>query len=339
MNLRVSKIIGLATIAALGFSAIVASAETNEVRMAKQYGVGYLPLMIMIHNKLFQKHTEAAGLGNVKLTLGTFTDGTVMNDALLSNNLDIVAGGIGSFIILWDRTRSSLKVKSLGALCTMPLYLNTREARIKTIKDFTQKDRIGLPGVLVSPQAVTLQRAAAQVFGKDNWSKLDHLTVSMSHPVAMQALLSGKSAVVAHFASQPFAYEELHKYSGFHTILNSFDVWGGPQTFLVVWTTDKFREENPKTYAAYVAALKEATDFINSHKKDAARIYLEMSGDKSLTVDNLTELISNPQIKFTQTPEGMVKFADVKYQFGVIKHKPASWKEMFFPNVYNRPGS
>lgn len=310
-----------------------AAAETNNVRMAKQYGIGYLALMVMTHNKLFQKQAAAAGLGEVKLTLATFTDGTAMNDALLSGSLDIAGGGIGSFITIWDRTRTSLKVKSLGALCTMPLYLNTREERIKSIKDFRKDDRIGLPGVKVSPQAVTLEKAASQAFGKSNWDELDSRTVNMSHPVAMQALLSGNSQVVAHFASQPFAYAELNKYEGFHTILNSFDVWGGPQTFLVLWTTNRFREENPKTFAAFSAALKEATDFINNNKKEAAKIYLEMTRDKTLTVDDLVSLISDPQIKFTMKPEGMVEFANFKHSIGTIRNKPSSWKDFFFENV------
>jgi len=313
-------------------------AETSEVRMAKQYGIGYLALMIIVHDHLFEKQAKGAGLGEVRLTLATFTDGTVMNDALLSRSLDIAGGGIGSFVTLWDKTRDTLKVRSLGALCTMPLYLVTRTPRIRTIADFTEQDRIGLPGIKVSPQAVTIQKAAAKAFGDANWNKLDRLTVNMSHPVAMQALLSGKSEVVAHFASQPFAYEELHKYSGFHTVLNSYDVWG-PQTFLVLWTTSRFRDENPKTYAAFAAALQEATDFINRRKEAAARIYLEMTGDKALSVADVVALLSDPQIKFTTAPEGMVAFADFKQSIGTIEHKPKSWKEMFFPNVYDLPGS
>lgn len=314
-------------------------AETNEVRMAKQYGIGYLALMVMAHDHLFEKQASKAGLGEVKLTLATFTDGTVMNDALLSQSLDIAGGGIGSFITLWDKTRDTLAVKSLGALCTMPLYLNTRVARIKSIRDFGDNDRIGLPGIKVSPQAVSLQKAAADTFGERDWSRLDRLTVNMSHPVAMQALLSGKSEVVAHFASQPFAYEELHKYSGFHTVLNSFDVWGVPQTFLVLWTTSKFRDENPKTYTAFVTAVQEAIEFINRNKEAAARIYLEMTNDKALDVADLVALMSDPQIKFTLTPEGMVRFARFKEKIGTIRHAPHSWKEMFFPNVYALSGS
>ena len=323
---------------AFALHAVVAAAETSEVRMAKQYGIGYLALMIMVHDHLLEKQAKAAGLGDVKLTLATFTDGTVMNDALLSQSLDIAGGGIGAFITLWDKTRGTLNVRSLGALCTMPLYLVTRTPRIKTIADFTEQDRIGLPGIKVSPQAVTVQKAAAKAFGDANWNKLDALTVNMSHPVAMQALLSGKSDVVAHFASQPFAYEELHKYSGFHVVLNSYDVWG-PQTFLVLWTTSRFRDENPKTYAAFVAALQKANDFINRDKESAARIYLEMTKDKSLSLKDVVELLSDPQIKFTMTPEGMVAFADFKHGIGTIERKPESWKEMFFPNVYDLPGS
>lgn len=315
-----------------------ASAEVKEVRVARQYGIGYLQLMVMAHDKLIEKLAKAHGLGDIKVSWNTFTDGTVMNDAILSGNLDFAGGGIGSFITMWSKTRDNLQVKAVGALNSMPTFLISREARIKSIKDLTEKDRIALPGVKVSPQAVTLQLAAAQAFGEDNWGKLDHLTVNMSHPVGLQALLSGKGEITAQFTSPPFQYQAL-KQPGIHRVLSSFDVWGGPQTFITVWTIKRFRDENPKTYAAFMAALEQATDFINKNKEAAAKIYLEMTGDKKMSVDDLVKILSDPQIKYTLTPENMVKFADFKHRIGTIKVKPDSWKDLFFDNVHNLSGS
>jgi NitT/TauT family transport system substrate-binding protein len=34
-----------------------------------------------------------------------------------------------------------------------------------------------------------------------------------------------------------------------------------------------------------------------------------------------------------------MKYADFMQKIGSIKAKPASWKDMFFPNVHNLPGS
>ena len=58
---------------------------------------------------------------------------------------------------------------------------------------------------------------------------LDALTVSLSHPDAQVALLSGASEITAHFSSPPFQYQQLEK-PGIRTVLSSYDVLGGPAT-------------------------------------------------------------------------------------------------------------
>jgi NitT/TauT family transport system substrate-binding protein len=314
-----------------------AFAEVGEVHVAKQYGVGYLPIMVMQDHQLIEKHAKALGLGDIRVTWNTLTDGTAMNDALLSGSLDLASGGIGSFVVLWARTLDTLKVKSLGALDSMPAYLNTTNPNIHSVKDFTPKDRISLPGVKVSPQAITLQRAAAQAFGAQNYAKLDPLTVNMSHPVGMQALLSGASEITAHFTSPPFQYEEL-KHPGVHTVLSTYDVWGGPQTFICAWTTTKFKEANPKTYQAMVAALGAAIDWINHDKRGAAALYVRMTKSKD-SVDDIQKILEDPLVEYTLTPKNVVKFVEFKNEIGTLKAKPASWKDMFFENVHDLPGS
>jgi NitT/TauT family transport system substrate-binding protein len=264
--------------------------------------------------------------------------GPVANDAIISGNVDFVAGGLGSFLTLWDRTRGGLAVKGIAALNSMPMLLNTRKPNVASLRDLTDQDRIALAGVKVSSQAVTLQRAAAQLYGDANWSKFDPLTINMPHPTAMQALLQGRSEVTAHFASIPYQYAEL-KQPGVRTILNSYDVWGGPQTFILTWTTTRFREQNPKLYAAVLAALVEATDLINADKRRAAAVYLEMSGDKSVSVDDLAAMLADPQVRFTMTPENVVKFVAFRVSIGTIKTLPGSWKDLFFNDIHHLRGS
>src|SRR5690349_9981844 len=229
---------------ALAFAAVPVSAEMSEINVAQQYGISYLPLMLMEEQKLIEKHAKAAGV-DVKVGWAKFAGGNVMNDALLSGSLQFASGGVGPLVTLWAKTRGNLDVKAVSAINSMPLYLTTRNPDVKTLKDFTSKDKIALPAVKVSIQAVTLQMAAEKAFGEGQQNKLDHLTVSMSHPDAQVALLSGQSEVTAHFGSPPFQYQQL-KNPAIHTVLNSYDVLGGPATFNVVWTTSKFRSENPK---------------------------------------------------------------------------------------------
>ena len=64
-----------------------ASAETKTVRIAKQFGISYLPITIMESEKLLEKHAKAAGL-DVQPEWIQFTSGAPMNDAIISGNLD-----------------------------------------------------------------------------------------------------------------------------------------------------------------------------------------------------------------------------------------------------------
>ena len=318
-------------------TALPAAAEVSELKVARQYGISYLPMMIMEDQKLIEKAAAAAGVPNLQVTWAQFAGGNVMNDALLSNSLDFAAGGVGPFVTLYAKTRGNYNVRAAAALNSMPLYLNSSNPAVKTIKDFTDKDKIALPAVKVSIQAVTLQMAAEQAFGPGQQNKLDRLTVSMSHPDAQIALLSGSSEITGHFTSPPYQFNELAK-PGIHRVLNSYDVLGGPATFNVVWTSGKFHDENPKVYGAFVKALDEAEAIVNKDHKGAAETYLRMTKDKS-SVDDIVKMLDDPTMVFTTTPNNMMKYVDFMLKVGAIKSKPDSWKDMFFPNAQHLPGS
>src|SRR3954462_297937 len=121
----------------------VARAELSEINVAQQYGIGYLPLMVMEEQKLIEKHAKAAGI-DVKVNWAKFTGGNVMNDALLSNSLQFASGGVGPMVTMWAKTRGNLDVKGVAAMNSMPIYLNTRNPNVHSLKDFTEKDKIAL---------------------------------------------------------------------------------------------------------------------------------------------------------------------------------------------------
>lgn len=312
-----------------------ARAETSELRIAQQYGFSYLQLMYMQHDRLIEKHAQAAGLGDVKVTWAKFAAGNVMNDALLSGSLDIASGGLAPPIILWDKTRGGLDVRMIAAMVTAPLFLNTTNARIRSIKDFTAADRIALPAVKVSNQATILAMAASQQLGKDKADSLNKLTVAMSHPDGLAALLNG--TVDAHFTAPPFQDVEL-KNGRVHRVLSSYDVLGGPLTFTVLWTTSRFRNENPKLYAAFLAALKEATETIVADKRAAAQLYVNEVKSRE-SVDDVYANLADPSVEFTMTPRQIGKYAQFMFDDALIKNRPASWKDLFFDNVHDLPGS
>jgi NitT/TauT family transport system substrate-binding protein len=335
--MQLKSILTCATGAVLLTTALASRAEVTELKIAEQYGISYLPLMIMEDQKLVEKYAKEAGIPDLKVSWSKFAGGNVMNDALLSDSLHIAAGGVAPMVTLWAKTRTNYGVKGVAALNSMPLFLNTRNPDVKTLKDFTDKDKIALPAAKVSIQAVTLQMAAEKAFGAGQQNKLDRLTVSMSHPDGQAALLSGTSEVDSHFSSPPFQYQQLQN-PKVHKVLDSYEVLGGPATFNLVWATSKFHDGNPKVYGAFVKALDEAIAIINKDKKAAAEAYLRISKDKD-SLDNILKMLNDPQIKYTTTPENVTKYVDFMQRIGSIKAKPASWKDLFFPNVHTLPGS
>ena len=51
------------------------------------------------------------------------------------------------------------------------------------------------------------------------------------------------------------------------------------------------------------------------------------------------KILDDPDSRFTTTPVGVAHYAEFMQRVGTLKNKPASWKDVFFPTVQNRPGS
>ena len=326
---------GIAAVCAALVAGAAHAQEATQIRIAKQYGISYLPITVMEEKKLIEKHAKEQGLGDVKTEWLRFSSGTAMNEALISGSLDMASGGVGPLVTIWARTKGNMDVKGVAAINSMPLYLNTTNPNVKTLKDFTDNDRIALPAVKVSIQAVTLQMAAEKALGK--YDALDHLTVSMSHPDATNALLSGQSEITAHFGSPPFHYTQLEN-PKVHRVLTSFDVLGGPATFNTVWATTRFHDQNPKLYKAFLGALEEATSWINAEKKNAASLYIKAENSK-LSQEFVEKILNDPENIYTTTPSNVMKYAEFMHKVGSIRNMPASWKDIFFPEIHDKKGS
>jgi NitT/TauT family transport system substrate-binding protein len=329
----------LFTVIAAGIAvASFQSAQAQEIRIARQFSMGYLQFNVMEHEKLLEKHAAALGLKDVKIAWSTFNGPNAMNDALISDSVDIVAGGVPGLLTLWNRTRGTQnEVRGISALSSQPFLLNTRSDNIKSIADLKDSDRVALPAVKVSVQAVALQMAAAKLHGQSNFGKYDALTVSMSPPDATIALLSGSGEVNCVFSVPPFQQQQLEK-PGVRTILNSFDIMDGPHTFTVAWTSARFRDKNPVLYKALVAALREATGIVDKDRAKAAGYWIQDVNSK-LPLEKVTAVVSGPQVRWTMAPENAMKFATFMHSVGSLKEAPKSWKDLFFPEIHDLNGS
>jgi NitT/TauT family transport system substrate-binding protein len=312
-------------------------AMAQDVKIGVQTGLGYLPLQVMVHDKLLDKQARARGLDNVKTEIVSFANAGAMNDALLSNSILYASGGVSTFLTLWAKANGVNQVKSDGALLSMPMYLNTRSPTVKSIQDFSEKDRIGVAGIKVGYQAILLQMAAAKAFGEKNYAKLDPLTVTVSNPDGLIALSNSVGEINTHFAPPPYAQQEL-RFPGVRTVLKSYDILGGPATLNEVWSTVKSSTQNPKLHEAFLAALKESIDSINADKKNAARIYLQMSGDKTSEEEILSQL-NDAEIQYSMVPNRVMVIADFMRKIGTIKKPFNSWHDFYFQELGKLPGS
>lgn len=326
-----------ATVALATFSGS-ALAEANTVRLSHGYGILYLPLMIIRDQQLIEKQAKKRGLGDVKTTWATLDGGNVINDAMLSGNLDIAGTGAPGFITLWSKAHGipRSEVIGLGALSTSPLWLNTNDPKIKSLKDFSGKDKIAIPGIKTSLSAVLLQMVVAKEFGIANYAKLDPLTVSLGHPEAVGALLSGKTEITAHLTSPPFSYQEA-KDPKISRVLSTSDVLGHI-TIDVIFALKQFTEQNPKLTQAFMAAQEEANAYILKDRKGAAETFLRVSKMK-LTQDEVEKMLSDPDTQFSTTPDGVMQYVQFMSQAGTIKTKPEKWTDLFVPEFAKRKGS
>jgi len=323
------------TVAASAFALVATMAEAQTtVRIAKQFGIAYLPLTIMEQRQVLEEHGRRRGL-DLKAEWMQFVSGARMNEAMLSGDLDLASGGISPLLTIWGKTRGNIGVKGVAALNSMPLYLNTINPNVKSIRDFSHNDLIALPAVKISIQAITLQMAAEKTFGPGQHGKLDHLTVSLSHPDGMAAMLSGRSEITAHFTSAPFMYQELED-KRVEKVLSSYDVVGGPHTFNVVWATTQFASKKRKVLEAFVAALEDVMQQIGRDPAAAAELWVRAENSK-LSPDYVTKLIRLND--WTMVPKKIMPYADFMHRTGVLPVKPGNWREVFFPDAHKLPGS
>jgi NitT/TauT family transport system substrate-binding protein len=313
--------------ASLALYGAAAQAE-GRIRIAEQYGVTYLLLNIAQEQKLIEKHGKANGV-DIKVEWTQLSGGAAINDALLSGAIDIAGAGVGPLLTIWDRTKGRQDVRGVAALGSFPYYLVSNNPKVKSLADFTDKDRIGLPAVTVSVQARILQMAVAQKWGDKEFARLDKITQTLPHPDAAAAIIAGGTEISGHFGSPPFQEQELAQNPNARIVLNSYEVQGGPSSSTVLYATEKYRKENPKTYRAFTAALAEAAEYASKNPEGAADIYLRTNKSK---VDRaiLLKIIRNPEVQFKISPQNTLTLAQFMHRVGAIRNKPESWRDYFF---------
>ncbi len=316
-----------------------ARAEVSSIRLGKQYGLPFLPQMVMESQRLIEKHAAKNGLPSLVVNWLTLSGPGALNEALLSGSMEFVNIATPALATLWDKTHKTRSpVKALCTVQAMPYTLVSRNPGVKTIADLGDGDRIAVPTVKISLQAMMLQMAAAKLWGFDSYDRLDRLTVSLGHPDALAAMLSGRSEISAHFCVAPYQYYEL-AHPGMHQVLKTYDIVGGPHTNGIQVTTEAFQAANPAICRSVFAAHEEANAFIKAKPAEAAEIYTTLSRDKKATPAEFVAMITDPDIDYTTAPKNMMTMVDFMHRSGRIKALPSSWKDMFLPEAHALAGT
>ncbi len=216
--------------------------------------------------------------------------------------------------------------------------LVTSNPKVKTIRDFSAEDKIALPSIKVSAQAVCLQMAAAREWGQDQYTRLDPFTITLPHPDATINILAKAKQVTSHYSVMPFYVTELATV-GVTKVLSSYDTLGGATSNGVVLMSRKFGDANPNITAAVYAAFGQAAEFINKNPADAADIFIKTTGEKRSTREDLVTMIIDPDNVWTTTPQNCMKYFEFMNKVGSIKHPPENWKNLFMPICHELPGS
>jgi NitT/TauT family transport system substrate-binding protein len=322
--------------------AVAASGETaQQLRIGTQYGLGYLPLYVANDAGFLAQRMRAQGLAPIRVEIVQFAGGPQINDGLLSGSLEIGSGGLTAMMVSCDKTRTAGDSQLLGitALSSLPYELFTVNPDLKSLRDLNKdKDRIGLPSVKVSVPAIYLQMAAEQLYGPGKHAALDELTVSIAQPDCVISLLSGGGVVNGYLLSPPFIQQVSGK-PGIHKVWSSNELFGSPATALASWTTVKFRRENPKLFAAFVAAMKDSMLLIAEDPQRAAAIYIKNEKSR-LAPDFIAQVLADKSsLRFSLAPEQSQRIAEFLTRINAIKMKPSGWKDFFFPDIHAERGS
>jgi len=268
--------------------------KKSQIIIAEQFGLAYAPLQIMKKEGILEKHLLGVEIGWKQVE-----NTAAIREAMLANKVDIGFMAIPPFLIGWDK---GMEWKIASGLSSMAVGLVTYKEDIRSIRDFTDKDRIALPQP-GSVQHILLSMAAEREF--DNSHRFDNQIVTMSHPDGMNAIL-GKKDITGHFTSPPYLFKELEA-EGMKQILDGREAFGKDFTFIVGVTTKEFHDKKPKEYQAFVKALEESISFINDNPEKSADLLAE---DYGLSKEETLKYLRAKGTEYSEIVKGLHEFAD-----------------------------
>ena len=305
------------TLVFVAFSACAgnsAKSDTVTIRIAQQYGMLYAPVYVTEKLGLLEKHLPGANLEWSQLT-----GGAAINEALIAGQLDVGFVGIPPALIAWDK---GADYRMAAGICVPTFELMVNDPNIKTIADFSDTDKIAVPGI-GSIQHILLAMAAEKILGDAN--ALDDNLVPMAHPEAFTALTSG-TEIVGHFGNLPII--DLEKQAGCVSILTDRDAYASGASIVCV-TTAQFNNQKV-AHEGLVAALSEAIDLINARDPEVIGIIAEV---EKISEEEVIRYLDWPGTLYDIKIYGAMGLARFMNEQGFIENSPESINDIVWEGV------
>jgi sulfonate transport system substrate-binding protein len=322
----------------LAAPAVVRAQAPLKVIFAQQRGLLYIPVDVMVSAGILQKEADKLGLGKIEATATALSGPGPVLDAILSGAADYGTAALPSLLTLWQKTKGTAnEVKAVGTVSNGAMTLYTINPNVKSIKDFKETDRIAVPTVRLSFNAMMLQMLAEKELGDPR--KLDHLTIAMGHPDAVTALSAGygKASITAHIGVEPFTTRGL-KLAGAHKITDSPTAFGGQLTQITLLASKRTKEKDPKLFQAVANALEESIRIASADKRAAAELWKKAQNAPD-NIDDLVAQLNDPGFEFTSQPKRIAHFAGFLNRVGTMKEKLGDWKDLFWETAYKQQGN
>lgn len=289
--------------------------EPPSIGIAEQYGIAYAPLTIMKEKGFLEQE-----LPDVAIRWQQFGGPTAIRESMLNGDVDFGFMGVAPVLIGID---NGMEWKYAAGISSNEVAIVTSRPEIKTLADFTEEDRIAIlsPGCT---QHILLCMLAEQQLGDP--MALDGQLVSMSHPDALQALLSG-TEITAHVATPPYLQQEVE--AGMSVMATGEEIMGRPFTFISCVAMTQFYEEHRELYDGFIRALERSIEYLNQNMEECVRILAPVYG---ISEEALLEQMTYNGTIYSSRLEGVPELSAAMQQMGLTRGNPAL-ETIVFDNV------
>ncbi len=262
------------------------AAAGSKLVIATQPGLGYAPLIVVKQNRWLEE-----AVPGLQVDWRVISSSIAIREAMLAGEVQVGCGSVAPFLVGRDR---GFRTRLVSALNTVELWLLTNDTRVRSVHDLGPADKVAVVGADTN-QAFLVRKAAQQAFG--DAKALDPAMLSMPHPDALQALLTGQ--VAAYAGAPPF--QEAAVARGARRLASSRDLFG-PMTFNVCFAREQLATQDGPALKALQAAIARAIAMLASQPGEAAALLARDSGQPRAALE---AQLAQPETVFTATPAGV----------------------------------